>query len=183
MWLYLCSLAEQMRLFCLLPWCLQPNPGHTYQPFPSTRALWTLKAHHASLFRQLRSAAAIPFKHRNTKLLSDDSFEPMGLRLLHLQKKYPSALFQFLPSLYSVQCLLQALLPLGFHPVNAIWLLPALAQHKAMPWLAWGQDSLSVFGQCWALTFSWWHDINNMCQKMSSLGVSLDCGQIATAQD
>lgn len=75
----------------------EPRIGHTYQPFPSTRALWTLKAHHASLFRQVRSAAAIPFKHRNTKLLSDDSFEPMGLWLLHLQKNVHQPFSSFSP--------------------------------------------------------------------------------------
>lgn len=90
------SWADQ-EPFCLFPWYLQANPGHTYQPFPSIRALWMLKAHHASLFRQLRSAAAIPFKHRNTKLLSDDSFEPMGLWLLHLQKNVHQLFSGFSP--------------------------------------------------------------------------------------
>lgn len=78
---------------------LPPSMVPAAQPWPylPARALWTLKAHHASLFRQLRSAAAIPFKHRNTKLLSDDSFEPMGLRLLHLQKNIHQPFSSFSP--------------------------------------------------------------------------------------
>lgn len=78
---------------------LPPSMVPAAQPWPylPARALWTLKAHHASLFRQPRSAAAIPFKHRNTKLLSDDSFEPMGLRLLHLQKNIHQPFSSFSP--------------------------------------------------------------------------------------
>lgn len=98
-WCDCTSVPWLSRSGALLPPAPVPagQPGHTYQPFPATRALWMLKAHHASLFRQLRSAAAIPFKHRNTKLLSDDSFEPMGLRLLHLQKKIHQLFSGFSP--------------------------------------------------------------------------------------